>query len=303
MFLSDLLAIAASVSLALSGMFIAELSGRVDVLRFARWNMLAALAMTGAGSLIVGGWRTVQPWELGLLAASSFVGIVIASTTYFAGIYAAGPRIIALLYSLTSPFALGLAYLVLGEKISARQGLGIAAVFVGVVLAVGLKRQAPSRGVPAGSAPARQAGRVPWVGIVLGVVTALGQAGGTLLARPAMAAGVEPFTAMAIRAGFAAVFYLVAGYLPFAALRRAYRFSWREFAIGIAAAFFGTGLGMSLVMAALARGNVGIVSTLSSLTPVVILPMVWIRSGIAPSRWAWLGAAIAVVGTGLISVG
>lgn len=298
---AELLALSASASLALSGMFIAELSGRVDVLRFARWNMLAALAMTGCASIAVGGWRGLEAWQLGDLAASSFVGIVIASTTYFAGIYVAGPRVIALLYSLTSPFALGLGYAVLGETISARQGLGIATVFVGVVLAVGMKRR--RQDATAVARPAARASQVPWLGIVLGVVTALGQAGGSLLARPAMAAGVEPFTAMAVRSGIAAVFYIVAGYLPVAALRKPYRFSRREFGIAVAAAFFGTGLGSSLVMAALARGNVGIVSTLSSLTPVVILPMVWIRSRIAPSRWAWLGAAIAVVGTGLISMG
>ena len=44
----------------------------------------------------------------------------------------------------------------------------------------------------------------------------------------------------------------------------------------------GVGLGMSLLMAALAHGNVGIVSTLSSMTPVVILPMIWARTGIVP---------------------
>ncbi len=59
---------------------------------------------------------------------------------------------------------------------------------------------------------------------------------------------------------------------------------------------------MSLLMAALAHGNVGIVSTLSSMTPVVILPMVWLRSGRPPSLNAWLGAGLAVVGTALISL-
>jgi drug/metabolite transporter (DMT)-like permease len=292
---SNLLAIAASFSLALSGMFISELSGRVDVFRFARWNMIAAFTMTGAGSIAFSGWRTVAGWEFGLLAASSFVGIIIASTTYFAGIYAVGPRIISLLYSLTSPFALGLGYLVLGETITARQGAGIAVVFVGIVLAIGPARDRPS------AATAKSA-RVRWFGIACGVVTALGQAGGTLLARPAMAAGVEPFTGMAIRAGVAAIFYVLLTSLPLAAVRKPYRFSRREFGIAIAAAFFGTGLGSSLVLAALAGGNVGIVSTLSSMMPIAILPLVWARSGKAPSPWAWAGALLAVTGTALISV-
>ena len=50
----------------------------------------------------------------------------------------------------------------------------------------------------------------------------------------------------------------------------------------IVPAFFGTGLGMSLLMAALATGSIGIVTTLSSMTPIMILPMVWARTGTPP---------------------
>lgn len=65
-----------------------------------------------------------------------------------------------------------------------------------------------------------------------------------------------------------------------------------------AAAFFGTGLGMSLQMAALAGGNVGVVSTLSSMTPTVTLPMVWARCNVRSGSAAWAGAALAVAGAG-----
>jgi drug/metabolite transporter (DMT)-like permease len=59
---------------------------------------------------------------------------------------------------------------------------------------------------------------------------------------------------------------------------------------------------MSLLMAALAHGKVGAVSTLSSMSPVAILPMVWFRSGVAPPGRAWAGALLAVVGTTLSSL-
>lgn len=279
--------------IAVSGMLIGELKGRVDVFRLARWQMLAALAMTGAVSLAVGGWRTVGMAQLSLLAASSLFGIVIASTTYFAAIYKAGPRNTALLFSLTSPFALALGYVFLGETISRQQGFGVALVLAGIVLAIGL----PGRG----SARLPQTG-TPWAGIALGVVTALGQALGSLLARPAMAAGVEPFTAMAVRSGLAALVFIAIAILPIAAINRPYKFSYSDLGFGIGAALFGTCLGMSLLMAALANGHVGIVSTLSSMTPVVILPMVWWRTGAAPPLSAWIGAMLAVAGTGLISL-
>lgn len=311
MLVSELLAIAAATCIALSGMLISELKGRVDVVRLARWQMYAATAMTGFASLAVGGWRTLDAGHAALLAASGFSGIIIASTTYFGAIYAAGPRVTALLFSLTSPIALLLGYAVLGETVSARQGAGVACVLAGIVLAIGMPRRfgGTGRGEPvvavdaplphaAPVAPSRTFG----LGIALGIVTAIGQAVGSLLARPAMAAGVEPFTAMAVRAGVSAVFFTLILAVPVAALHRPYRFRLADLGLGVGSAFFGTGLGMSLLMAALARGNVGIVSTLSSMTPVVILPMVWLRSGKAPSPNAWIGAGLAVFGTALISL-
>jgi drug/metabolite transporter (DMT)-like permease len=60
---------------------------------------------------------------------------------------------------------------------------------------------------------------------------------------------------------------------------------------------------MSLIMAALAGGKAGIVSTLSSLSPVLVLPMVWLRTGHRPPGPAWAGAVLAFAGTSLIALG
>jgi drug/metabolite transporter (DMT)-like permease len=311
LFVSELLAIAAAACIALSGMLISELKGRVDVIRLARWQMLAAFAMTAAASAVLGGWRTLEGWQAGLLAASGLFGIIIASTTYFAAIYAAGPRVTALLFSLTSPIALALGYIVFGETISLRQAAGIGMVLVGIMLAIGMPRRfgGKGQGVPAVAVEAPLPAAVPVppsrtfaLGVVFGIVTAFGQALGSLFARPAMASGVEPFTAMAVRSGVAAAFFLALALVPLAALHRPYRLRLADLGLGVGSAFFGTGLGMSLLMAALAHGNVGIVSTLSSMTPVLILPMVWARTRIAPPLPAWVGAGLAVAGTALISL-
>ncbi|WP_439615682.1 DMT family transporter [Shinella sp.] len=292
MYIAEILALSAAVCIALSGMLVGELRGRLALLDLARLQMGAAFLMTAAASLVVGGWRTVEAWQLGFLAASSLFGIIIASTTYFAAIYAAGPRTTALLFSLTAPFAVGLGYIFLGETLDLQQGIGIACVLVGIVLAIGASSGSKAKGGE----------KTPWLGIALGVVTALGQALGSLAARPAMASGVEPFTAMAVRSGIAAVFFLLLMFVPLPALKPAARIERRSLGFAVGSAFFGVGLGMSLLMAALAHGTIGIVSTLSSMTPVVILPMVWARTGIVPAPRAWAGAALAVVGTALISL-
>ncbi|MBX3577657.1 MAG: DMT family transporter [Rhizobiaceae bacterium] len=346
--MSEGLALAAAVCIALSGMLIAELKGRVDVIRLARWQMLAAFGMTGTAALALGGWRTVGGHELGLLALSSLFGIIIASTTYFAAIYTAGPRMTALLFALASPFSLLLGYAALGETVSGQQALGVLMVLAGIVLAIGVRRRntvpavevsavvvdvetklpplpTPPRkgeGSPGTWAPTqsesgngsespsplrggvRSGGAVDtfWLGIALGVVTALGQALGSLFARPAMEAGVEPFAAMAVRSGIAALFFLALALVPLRALRKPYAFRGADLGIAVASAFFGTAMGMALLMAALSTGTIGIVTTLSSMTPVMVLPMVWLRSGVAPRREAWLGAALAVAGTAAISL-
>lgn len=306
MFLSEALAIGSATCIAMSALLFGELKGRVGLLRLVQWQMFAALALTGAVSVATGGWRMVEPWQAWLLAGSSFCAVVLGSTAYFASIFAAGPRNTALLFSLTAPFALLLGYLFLGETIGARQAAGIALVLVGIVLAIGLpKAEAARATTERGEGPAAWYQTLP-AGIAFGTFTAFAQAVGNLLARPAMAAGVEPFTAMALRSAVAAlVFVAIAALgaaLPVKALKRAGAFAWRDLGIAVLASFIGAGLGMSLLMAALARGQVGIVSTLASMTPVMILPLVWIRTGTAPPVRAWAGAALAVLGTGAIGL-
>ena len=285
------LSLAAAVTFSLSALLINALAGRVTVFQLARWQMSIAFALTAAASLLLGGWATVAPWQFWFLAASSATGIMLASTTYFAAIYAAGPRLTALLFSLAAPFAVLEGWLFLGETLSFGQLSGIALILGGIVLAI----------VAAGDTHPDDAPRRPlWQGITLGIITAIGQATGSLLARPAMEAGVEPFTAMAIRSGLGAAFFIALMVLPFArATRLPTAPEMRTVALS---AFFGMFLGMSLMMAALTSGDVGIVSTLTSTTPILILPMLWFTTRRAPAPGAWIGAALAVAGTALISL-
>ncbi|MDC9719992.1 MAG: EamA family transporter, partial [Gammaproteobacteria bacterium] len=46
--------------------------------------------------------------------------------------------------------------------------------------------------------------------------------------------------------------------------------------------------------------EVGIVMTLSAITPVLILPVIWFITGQKPSRGAWFGAILVVLGSAVI---
>ena len=62
----------------------------------------------------------------------------------------------------------------------------------------------------------------------------------------------------------------------------------------------GMGLGMGLLLWALRDGPVGSVGVLSGLSPVLILPMLWWTFRSAPAPGAWIGAAVAVLGTAMV---
>lgn len=288
--LAVVLSLAAAASFALSAMQIASVTGRAGPLQLARWQMGLAFVMTAAASVALGGWRSIDLAGFLYLAGSSAFGIMLATTTYIATIQILGPRLNALVFTLSAPFALALGYLVRGETVTPAQGAGVVLILTGIIVALAARAED-------GPGPDR---RRLWLGLGLGLVTAMGQAAGSLLARPAMLAGAEPFTAMAIRSGLGALFFVALLALPFArpaarpdrqALRR----------IGYSA-LIGIFLGMSLLMAALAHGGVGIVTTLSSTTPILILPMVWFVSGRPPGGMAWAGAALAVAGMAVITL-
>ena len=288
--LAVVLSLGAAAAFAVSALYIDSVTGRVGPLQVSRWQMGLAFLMTGAMALALGGWRSID-LEMALwLSGSSVAGIMFASLTFVATIQITGPRISALLFTTASPFALALGYVFRGETVSLTQGAGVALIVLGIVLAV-----LGPRG-DEGARPPRPLS----LGVALGLLTSLGQATGSLLARPAMLAGADPIAAIAVRTGVATAFFVALLAIPRLrppalpdplALRR----------IG-GAALAGMAVGMSLLMAALARGDVGIVTTLSSTMPILILPMVWVIYRRMPGPLAWIGAGFAVIGTALISL-
>lgn len=287
--LAVVLSLAAAACFAASTMFIHRVPGEVGPLQLVRWQMGIALVLTAALALLFGGWQTIGATEALWLAASSALGIMFGSLAFIATIQLAGPRVSALLFTMSSPFAVALGFVVRGETVNLSQNAGVALIVIGIVLAV----LGPAEG-------GRGTGRTVWLGVALGLLTALAQATGSLLARPAMLAGADPVAAMVVRSGAGYAFFVLLLAIP--ALRPARRPDPAALRLIGGSAVVGMVLGMSLLMAALAVGDVGIVTTLSSTIPVLILPMVWYTTSRAPGLAAWVGAALAVAGTALISL-
>ncbi len=64
--------------------------------------------------------------------------------------------------------------------------------------------------------------------------------------------------------------------------------------------FLSLAMGMTLLLFALSGGETGVVSTISATTPVIILPLLWLRTGQRPAAGAWLGALFVVAGLAFI---
>ena len=72
--------------------------------------------------------------------------------------------------------------------------------------------------------------------------------------------------------------------------------------VGLGYGFLGMALGMSLLLIALQHADAGIVATLSSTSPIMILFLIWLVTKKIPTTGAWIGTILAIIGSSLIFI-
>ena len=241
---------------------------------------------------LAGGWVGLDGRTLAILAVSGVVGILMGDTFNFAAVGRLGPRRAGAIFALNAPMAAVLGWAVLGEGLSGRAVLGIGLTAAGVAVAI--------LGRPRANAHRLEALRgVLWAGVAFGLLAALGQAAGSLIARPVMASGGDPWLASLVRVGASGLTAGLVAATPWAPpLPRAP--GRVALVLTAATALIGLFLGMTLFLFALQGSKTGIIATLSATSPVIILPLLWLRTGQRPTATSWAGAAMAVAGLGLI---
>ena len=239
-----------------------------------------------------GGWQGMSLEHVGILALSGIVGILLGDTLNFAAVGRLGPRRAGAIFALNAPMAAVLGLLLLGEALPWRAMAGIAIAALGVALAVlGRPRQDAHR--------FEMLSGTLVVGALFGLGAALGQASGSLIARPLMASGIDPYLASMARVGASGLAMAVLTATPLAPTlpRPVPRYAIVQ---ALGSAVIGLLLGMTLFLYALQGAETGIIATLSATSPVIILPLLWLRTGQRPSTLSWLGAGLAVAGLALI---
>lgn len=247
---------------------------------------LAVLALTS------GSWMALDGQAATLLALSGLVGILLGDTFNFAAVGRLGPRRAGAIFALNAPMAAILGWAVLGESLPLRGALGIGLTAGGVALAVLGRTRADAHRL-------EQMKGTLAAGVLFGLGAAFGQATGSLIARPVMAGGIDPWLASLVRVGASGAVMAALAALP-AAPALPHPVTPAVWAMTLATAVIGLLLGMTLFLYALKGPETGIVATLSATSPVIILPLLWLRTRQMPRPMAWAGAALAVIGLWLI---
>ncbi len=288
-----LAALGAAFCWAVGGLIAADASRAMGGIAFTRVRMLFVVVML-LGWLAWGGSSGIPGGQLAPLLASGLIGIFIGDTALFVTLARLGPRRTSILFSTNAPFTAVLSWWLLGELFSPAAIVGCGLVAVGVVVAIlyGKRRdQIHAWESVTGSLS---------VGVTIGLLAALGQSIGSLLAKPALDAGIDPVTAATARNLAALAGLYASRWLLPKQTRSATRVT-PQLALRLAASgFFGMALGMTLLLYAFQHGSVGLSAILSSTTPVMLIPMIWWLSGERPAVGAWAGAILAVVGCALI---
>ncbi len=286
----ELAAVLAAACWALSGILSTGPVAHLGPVAFTRIRMAMVFVMLVVWVAATGSWQTIRPEHAGVIILSGVIGVFIGDTMLFMTMSRLGPRRTSILFSMHAPISAVLGWLFLDETLSAREIAGICIVIAGVLLAIVFgKRRSQLHHWESVK------GRL-WVGALVGLGAAASQAISSLIARPVMETGVDPVAVSALRVGASVVCFYVALGLTGSRFLPANPLTPSVAAVTALSGLIAMAVGMTLVLFALSGGSVGIISTLSAMSPVLILPLIWWRTGEMPAPMAWLGALLAVFG-------
>lgn len=293
----QLYALTAASFWALGGLIAAGPTRLLGGPRFTRVRMYWVSGLLAAIATFVGGWGSIEATDWLPLAVSGFVGLALGDAALFTAFSRLGPRRTGILFAVNAPMAAALSAIFLGERFTVASAGGAALVLAGVTMAIAFGTR------PGQSHTWEQVRGSLWVGVAFGLLGALGQAIGIVVVDPVFDGSLDPWAGATVRA--------VAGTVGLVALaplfeRRApgigpkVKFTPTLLATVFLSGTIGMAIGKTLVLLALNEGDAGVVSVLISTSPVLQLPIIWAITRQLPPRGAWLGAAVAVVGTALI---
>ncbi len=275
------------------GIVLAQFPARaVGAFEFTRIQLIACAAIMSVVCAVLGYWGTVAWDHWPAFAASIGLGILLGNLAMIECLRRGGPRRTELLLAFKAPLVAVMAYMWMGETVSVPGLVGGAVILSGIVLAIFFTGSADDET----DAVDGSLGVV----IVLGIMAAACHGAGYLLMKPALLAGTEPLAASAVRLTGAAFLISLIALWPFSGFRSDTEMTPLLLFRVILPGFIGYGVSSSLLLYAFANFNAGLAAILGSLSPVLVLPLISLKTGVMPHPLAWAGAVLAIAGTALM---
>lgn len=286
----ELAALGTAVSWSIGSNFFAAAGQRMGSVVLNRLRISTACVLLSLALLATRG----APWpvwatgaQVGWLAASGLVGFVFGDTWYFRSLVILGPGRAALLASSGPIFTMGFAALLLHEHPGPLALVGTAMTLAGIAWVLRERERGHVAHVEGSAA----------LGVIAGLLAALGQAGGYVLSKTALKTGIDPLSATLIRVSAAAlaIWLLATVERAIPATLGALR-DRRAAAFMFGGAVFGPFLGVTLSLTAIRYIDTGVAASITAIYPIFTL-LIAARFHREPLTWkVLLGALVAVAG-------
>ena len=286
----------AALCWAVASLISADVTRKIGGLAFNRLRLFFVSIMLIGYTFYLDTWNTINHEFLFTILFSGIIGIFLGDTLLFIALQKIGPRRNNILFSLAAPFTVILNIIFLNEIMSTINLIGCIIVFCGVVVAIayGNSKDKNHRWeVVEGNI---------YLGVSLGIGAALCQAIGLIMMKPILTMGADPIASAALRTAISFVFLAFTFFLNYKIFNTKTNLSVKIVGQSILSGFLGMALGMSLLLIALKYADAGIVATLSSTSPIMILFLIWLLTKKIPTIGAWIGTVLAIIGSALIFI-
>lgn len=262
-------------------------SGNLNRLRL----VFATIILTLIISSTVG-WEwiaSINQRDFWLLALSGLIGLAFGDRFYFAALKEMGARQSTQVFALNPVTSIIMAWFLLGEQLTIISILGIFVTISGILIVTAERRT--------GSRTTHATKR----GVLFALIATVCHSGAFVLAKYVMAGKIDSLTGSFIRmvAAMAGVWILAAfrgnAVSTLKSLSTPRR--WRLLIIG---AILGPSIGVWVALIGINNAPIGIASTLMSLTPIFVIPLVIFMHGERVSLRGALGSLLAFAGVALI---
>ena len=226
------------------------------------------------------------------LSISGIIGFVIGDLFLFQAYVEIGSRISMLLMSTVPPITAITGFLIMGERITPLGIVGMITTIIGIALVI-LTKSSDDKKVKFSH---------PIKGLIYAFIGALGQAFGLVFSKLGMGS-YNPFAATQIR-----IIAAIIGFSIVISVTRNWGKVYKAFKDTKAikhitvGSFFGPFIGVSLSLLAVQHAPTGIVSTITSITPILLIPVSIIMFKEKIYSKEILGALISLIGISLLFI-